>query len=58
MQLDIFSKPDDCQSDHVMDAVNERFGAYTMVSASLLERTRMNDVIAPAWRPLGVRRSV
>ncbi len=35
----------------VQDAVNDRFGAYTLMPASLLERHRREHVIAPSWRP-------
>lgn len=41
-----------------VDAINRRFGAWTVLPASLLERSASPDVIAPAWRPEGVRKSV
>jgi DNA polymerase-4 len=41
-----------------MDAVNQRFGQFALAPARLLERSAMPDVIAPAWKPFGHRRSV
>jgi DNA polymerase-4 len=41
-----------------MDAINHKYGAYTISPAQLLHKTHINDVIAPAWKPQGVRRSV
>lgn len=57
-QLDLFEMGEQHAADNMMDLINQRFGAYTLTPASLLARTQMHDVIAPAWRPLGARRSV
>jgi DNA polymerase-4 len=42
----------------VTDDINARYGAFTLAPAPLLERSGMPDVIAPAWQPDGVRKSV
>lgn len=42
----------------IMDKINSKFGNNTLIPAPLLNRTKMNDVIAPAWKPDGVRKSV
>jgi DNA polymerase-4 len=39
-----------------MDAVNDRFGDFTLTWGTLLERDRGAGVISPAWRPAGVKR--
>lgn len=44
--------------NHVMDSINQKFGNHTIIPAPLLHRTKMHDVIAPAWKPNGVRESV
>ncbi len=41
-----------------MDKINQKYGDYTVSPAQLLNKTNMNDVIAPAWKPQGWRRSV
>ncbi len=43
---------------NAMDSINEKYGIYTISPAQLLEKTNMNDVIAPAWKPNGWRKSV
>ncbi len=42
----------------VMDAINQKFGEFTLTPASLLQRSSMPDVIAPAWKPHGHRKTV
>lgn len=39
-----------------MDAVNDRFGEFTLTWGTLLARQKHKGVIAPAWRPEGSRR--
>ncbi len=40
-----------------MDAANDRFGAFTVTFASVLEtEEKGSHVISPAWRPDGIRR--
>ncbi len=41
-----------------MDQVNDRFGAMTLAPARLLGRSSMPDVISPAWKPEGHRKTV
>ena len=41
-----------------MDQVNQRYGAMTLASARLLGRSTMPDVISPAWKPYGHRKTV
>ena len=41
-----------------IDRVNDRFGSLALAPARLLGRSDMPDVIAPAWKPTGHRRTV
>jgi DNA polymerase-4 len=43
---------------HVVDAINHRYGQLSMAPARLLKRSQMPDVIAPAWKPDGHRKTV
>jgi len=39
------------------DCINDRYGDFCLMSASLLEQTgKGSHVISPAWRPAGIRR--
>lgn len=59
-QLDLFSATDDAQDEvnAVMDAVNQRYGELALAPARLLNRSRMPNVIAPAWKPYGHRQTL
>ena len=59
-QLDLFSTTDDAQDEvnAVMDAVNQRYGELALAPARLLNRSRMPNVIAPAWKPYGHRQTL
>jgi DNA polymerase-4 len=59
-QLDLFYEGDaqtktQCQ---VLDDINNKYGEFTIAPASLLNRSTMPNVIAPAWKPTGHRKSV
>ena len=62
MQMDLFSTQDDNkvrkQLNCAMDSINERYGEMTLSPARLLNRSDMPNVIAPAWRPDGLRQSI
>lgn len=54
---------DDCdtkrqQINCAMDHINQRYGEFTLTSANLLQRSEMPNVIAPAWKPYGHRKTV
>ncbi len=40
------------------DHINQRYGEFTLVPARLLLRSRMPNVIAPAWKPSGHRETI
>ena len=59
-QLDLFAPEDntDAEINSVMDEVNERFGEFSLAPARLLKRSTMPNVIAPAWKPDGLRQTI
>ena len=59
-QLSLFSKKDIKreQINQAMDKINERYGEFTLAPALLLNRSDMPNVIAPAWKPGGHRKTV
>ena len=59
-QLNLFDETDEAgeQRNQVMDHVNRRYGELTLAPARLLGRSSMPDVIAPAWKPHGHRKTV
>ena len=63
MQLDMFAgTPAEQQMQArlhaAMDGINNRYGAFTLSPARLLQRSDMPDVIAPAWKPDGLRQTI
>ncbi len=60
LQGDLFAEacPTHQQSNQAMDEINQRFGDLTLAPARLVKRGGMPDVIAPAWKPSGHRRTV
>jgi len=59
-QLELFGTTDEAhdQVNAVMDAVNQRYGELVLAPARLLNRSSMPNVIAPAWKPFGHRRTI
>ena len=63
MQMDMFaSRPEqllrDKQLHDAMDNINQRYGEFTLSPARLLGRSDMPNVISPAWKPKGHRRTI
>jgi len=59
-QLSLFESHDN-QRDQInlaMDKINQRYGEFTLASANLIKRSQMPNVIAPAWKPFGHRKTV
>jgi DNA polymerase-4 len=44
--------------NQAVDKVNDRYGEFTIAPARLLNRSTMPNVIAPAWKPRGHRKTV
>ena len=42
----------------VMDNINQRYGEFTLAPARLLKRSKMPNVISPAWKPSGHRNNL
>lgn len=59
IQLELFA-PDtrDRRRSGVVDRVNLKYGEFTLAPATLLGRSSMPNVIAPAWRPDGLRQHI
>lgn len=58
-QLDLFLGEDELRQclNQTMDEINVRYGELTLSPARLILRSSMPNVIAPAWKPTGHRRS-
>ena len=59
-QLELFPADDSRAARRfgVIDRINLRYGEFTVAPATLLERSTMPNVIAPAWRPQGHRQHI
>lgn len=61
-QLELFAEathdPKRDRANAVMDAINRRYGEFTLAPARLLNRSDMPNVIAPAWKPHGHRQTI
>lgn len=59
-QLDMFDQSSlkTEKVNEVMDLINIRYGEFTLMSASLLNRSSMPNVISPAWKPDGIRQTI
>tara|TARA_R110002049_G_scaffold252264_2_gene427461 strand:+ start:187694 stop:188920 length:1227 start_codon:yes stop_codon:yes gene_type:complete len=59
-QLSLFDAKDTQreQINQAMDKINQRYGEFTLAPANLLHRSEMPNVIAPAWKPFGHRKTV
>ena len=46
------------KKNKILDCINERYGDLTIAPSNLIHRSSMPDVIAPAWKPSGHRRTI
>lgn len=60
IQMDLFIAPNKKRElvYASIDAINKRYGDFTIAPAPLLSRSTMPNVIAPAWKPDGHRQSI
>jgi DNA polymerase-4 len=60
VQLELFDTTHEAhdQINAVMDTVNRRYGELALAPARLLNRSSMPNVIAPAWKPFGHRKTI
>ncbi len=59
-QLELFT-PDEVRSIQrfaAIDGINRKYGEFTVAPATILDRSSMPNVIAPAWRPDGHRQHI
>lgn len=59
-QIDLFTRQDArrTHANAVVDAINDRYGEFVLAPGRLLTRTTTPNVIAPAWKPFGHRKTV
>jgi DNA polymerase-4 len=41
-----------------LDEINDRYGEFTIAPAQMLHRSKMPNVISPAWKPYGHRQTI
>jgi DNA polymerase-4 len=60
IQKDLFGSPENSrvQLNNMIDKINQKYGAYMISPAPLLYRSKMHNVISPAWKPMGHRQSL
>ena len=58
LQADFFVASRQQHLHKTIDDINQRYGEFTIMPAPLLQRSRMQNVIAPAWKPYGHRQSI
>ncbi len=58
-QADLFEQPSQQRQDlnHTIDCINQRYGELTCMPAQLMRRSKTPNVIAPAWKPSGHRKT-
>lgn len=59
-QMDLFVTSSQTRAtlNHALDQINSRYGEFAIAPAWLLERSDMPNVIAPAWKPFGHRKTI
>ncbi len=46
------------QLNNAVDKINQRYGEFTVAPSRLIDRSTMPNVIAPAWKPFGHRKTI
>lgn len=46
------------QLNQVVDKINQHYGEFALAPARLLQRSKMPNVISPAWKPYGHRQTI
>ncbi len=59
-QRELFGEEEDRfhKLNKAMDEINDRYGEFTLTQATLMHRSDMPNVIAPAWKPYGHRQTI
>lgn len=59
IQPGLFDAANEATALHaVQDRINARYGEFALAPARLLQRTDAPNVIAPSWRPTGLRQTI
>lgn len=62
VQLELFSdngvKQKRSELNSAVDAINDRYGEFTVAPTRVIGRSEMPNVIAPAWKPEGHRKTI
>jgi DNA polymerase-4 len=60
MQLDLLCKSDPKRQklNGVLDEINSRYGEFAIAPLAMKARSKMPNVIAPAWKPKGYRQTI
>lgn len=59
-QMELFAPADvrTCRRASAVDRINQKYGEFAVAPATLLARSTVPNVIAPAWRPDGLRQHI
>lgn len=59
-QIDLFSQLDPKRDllYSALDEINHKYGEFTIAPSSMLNKSQMPNVIAPAWKPYGHRQTI
>jgi len=57
-QVDFLTQPNQKKMNKAVDAINQRYGEFSIAPARLINRSEMPNVIAPAWKPTGHRQTI
>ncbi|MBT4080627.1 MAG: hypothetical protein HOL04_00775 [Gammaproteobacteria bacterium] len=59
-QFDLFTDTvePNASLNSAIDKINQRYGEFTVAPASIMDRSNMPNVISPAWRPSGHRKTI
>ncbi|MHB1949635.1 MAG: DNA polymerase Y family protein [Gammaproteobacteria bacterium] len=60
LQLDLFKKENSKREKlyAALDEINDKYGEFSIAPTSMLHRSQMPNVIAPAWKPYGHRQTI
>jgi DNA polymerase IV len=59
-QMDLFAKTNSKREllYNALDEINNKYGEFTIAPLPMLSRSKMLNVIAPAWKPYGHRQTI
>jgi DNA polymerase-4 len=61
-QMDLFIQSEQtlkqAELNKAVDEINQKYGEFTVAPSRLIDRSEMPNVIAPAWKPFGHRKTI